>query len=198
MKTVGRIAISTCGRIWNAVIGSVTVTLIVLVLQPLASGGFIGDYSPDRFTLTNANADGWFEVVPGGSVLQLYGGNEGTGLAGTTDLVVTAALGGLFGFRYAYASVDLAGYDLAGYLVNGVFTALADTDGQSGEVKLPLLAGDLFGFRIVTADNLGEPGVLIIDRFTAPGSPATVTPEGSTVWLLLGGGVLLARRRRSC
>lgn len=181
----------------NAVTGLITATVIALFLQSSASGGFIGDYSTSRFTLTNVDADGWFEVVSDGSVLHLYGGNSGTGMFGTTDLFITASLAGLFSFSYSYASLDSPGYDRAGYLVNGLFTALADADGQSGEVKLPLLAGDVFGFRILTDDNMGEPGILTITRFTAPESPGTVVPETASVWMLAGAGFVLALRKRS-
>lgn len=196
MKAVGRKTISTAGPARKAVSRFVTAIVAGLILQSFANGGFIGDYSPGNFTLTNTAADGWFEVVSGGSELHLYGGNTGTGLTGNTDLLVTAALGGLFSFTYSYTSLDWPGFDRAGYLVNGLFTVLADTDGQTGEVKLPLLTGDIFGFRVVTDDNLGEPGVLSITQFSTPGLPATV-PEASTMWLLAGGGVLLALRKRS-
>ncbi|MCC7157643.1 MAG: hypothetical protein IT161_23895 [Bryobacterales bacterium] len=197
MKAVGRKIISTAGPARKAVSNFVTAIVAGLILQSFASGGFIGDYSPGKFTLTNSNADGWFEVISGGSELHLFGGNSGTGLTGTTDLTVTAALGGLFSFTYSYTSLDWPGFDRAGYLVNGLFTFLADTGGQTGEVKLPLAAGDIFGFRVATDDNLGEPGLLAITQFSAPGGlPATV-PEASTVWLIAGGGVLLALRKRS-
>ncbi len=159
-----------------------------------ASGSFIRDYALVNFTLTNNNADGYANSLFGGDVVILYGGNNGSGLSGTTDLVVHATADGIVSFEYSYSSFDDPGYDWAGYLLKGNFVILADTNGQGGLVQFPVLTGDSFGFRVLTDDNTVEPGILTISRFSAPGSASV--PEPSTLWLVAAACLpILAARR---
>jgi hypothetical protein len=161
-----------------------------------AHAGFIGAFQD--FSLTNsAFANGYAETFDGGLSLLFTGPNDGSGEYGTTDLTEVVGGSGMFHFSYAYSSQDEAGYDFAGYLQNGSFFGLADTDGQSGTVNLPVLADDIVGFRIVSVDNLGEPGVMSITDFSSPGS--TEAPEPGVFSLVLFAialGVMVGRRWR--
>src|SRR5205823_1563046 len=91
---------------------------------------------------------------------------------------------------------DSPGGDIAGYLLANAFTQLADTSGQSGNVSFSVTLGQSFGFRINTIDNTGEPGILTVSNFNAPGGVAASVPEPGTLPLvLLSLGVIFALRQ---
>lgn len=152
---------------------------------PQAKAAFINDYALSKFTLTNTQANGTVVSPDGGLSIILTGGNNGSGLSGTTDLVIMALKGGTVRFDYAFTSLDYALFDFGGYLSAGVFSPLADTDGQSGTATFTINAGDTFGFRLATEDNTGEPGVLTISNFSAPVSEAAAVPEPGSLPVLL-------------
>ena len=159
-----------------------------------AQAALIGAFQ--NFTLTNSTfANGDAETFDGGLSLLFTGPNDGSGEPGMTDLTATVASAGLFQFDYIYSSLDDPGFDFAGYVLNGGFFWLADTDGQSGTISLPVIGGDNVGFRIGTVDNLGEPGVMTITDFS---SPALVeAPEPGCFWLVLiamAGGIGVRKR----
>lgn len=179
---------------------SVAVQLAIavsLAMAPHAKASFINDYALDMFTLSNTNANGYAITPDSGLSVQLTGGNTGSGLAGTTDLTVTAAASGVIEFDYSFLSLDSkspvcgAGSNLAcdygGYLLGGVYTQLAnDTNQTSGEVSFNVSAGQTFGFRVGTVDNNGEPGVFTISSFSAPESVTeSGVPEPGTAWMLM-------------
>src|SRR5450759_4567389 len=134
-------------------------------LQPQAKAASI-PYPRSFFVLTNSQADGNVFSPDGGISAILTGGNNGTGLSGTTDLLAIATGSGSIQFQYIYASADLPAFDRAGYLIGQLFTPLADTDQQFGTATFLVMGGDTFGFRVETDDNTGEPGVFTISDFT--------------------------------
>lgn len=148
---------------------------LTIALAPQAKAGFIGDYALSNFTLTNTNADGF--VTPFGDGFMLTGGNTGSGLPGTTDFTTTATGTGVVNFNYSYSAFDFPGFDFAGYLIGNTFTKLADFDGDFGTASFMVTAGNKFGFRVGTADNTGEPGILTISNFTAPSGGSAGVPE---------------------
>jgi hypothetical protein len=135
------------------------------------------------FSLTNQSADG--TGVGDALSLTLTGGNDGSGLAGTTDVLTASLADGTVNFDFSYSSLDAPGFDSAGYLLGGVFVQLADTDGESGSASFPVSFGESFGFRVATADNGGEPGILTITNLSAPGTSSI--PEPGTLPLALAG-----------
>jgi len=163
-------------------------------LAPQARAGFIQAYDLANFTLTNQNADGAAVTPDGGSSVVFTGGNNGSGLSGSTDLTIAAAISGLVSFQYSYLSLDTPGFDTAGFLVNGLFTQLTDTSGDSGKTAFSIAAGQRFGFRMTTFDNQGEPGILTISNFSAPSS-AAAAPEPATWLLALAAFAAFAARR---
>src|SRR5579864_9634721 len=76
------------------------------------------------FTLTNQSADGFATPSADGLTLVLTGGNDGSGLPGTTDLTTTALYSGLVAFDFSYSTLDQPGLDGAGYLVQGTFVQM--------------------------------------------------------------------------
>ena len=165
--------------------------------------GSIVNFQLNDFTLSNTNGDGSALTAAGGSTLIFTGPNNGSGLPGSTDLTTLAKGTGLVQFQYTYSTLDVwdpsdptaTPNDYAGYLLGSTFTQLANQDGQSGTVSFPVSLGQLFGFRIVTVDNLGEPGILTISNFTAPGGAASIPEPGTWSLLLVAGGAALARHR---
>ena len=165
--------------------------------QP-SRAAFIDGYALHHFTLTNVGADGSVTTPDGGLSIVITGGNYGTGLSGWTDLTIAALGSGILTFDYWYSSLDLPGYDWAGYLLGGFFVPLADSDGQSGTVAVPVSSGQLFGWRVATLDNTFEPGLLTLSAFSAPAGGAPVPEPGSWMLMLAGmAGAVVVRRRKN-
>jgi hypothetical protein len=144
----------------------------------------VGPYALGNFSLVNVNADGTAVTNDGGLSVIIIGGNNGSGLAGTTDLTIAAAASGAVQFQFSYSSADDPTFDEAGYLLDGVYTRLAGGFGDpaTGTANFAVLAGHIFGFRVATFDNQFEPGVFTISDFTAPAATSGV-PEPAT-WTL--------------
>jgi hypothetical protein len=151
----------------------------LLLASGSASAGII-PYTLSDFTLSNTNADGDWNTPDGGLTLNLIGGNNGSGLGGTTDFLLIAPVTVTFQFDYLYSSQDIPGYDRGGYVLNHTFNILGDTDGLSGTITVTVNAGEDFGFRVETDDNTGEPGILTVSTFEA-----VSTPEPGGPWLVM-------------
>jgi hypothetical protein len=167
-----------------------------------ASADFIGAYDVANWTTTlNGNPPGG-----GGSVntagapasIQLNGGNSGC-VSGpcTVDFTIASVGNGNVTFDWAYqtSDVDGPGFDLFGFLLNGVFTQLSNNAGgnaQSGSALFAVLTGDVFGFRLACTDCILGPATTEISNFSAP------VPEPASL-LLFGAGLaaLAFNRRRS-
>ena len=159
----------------------------------LARAGFIGEYSTDHFTVANVNGPGSFLSAGNGLSVVITGPNNGSGLEGYIDVTTTMAHSGLIQFQYTYSSLDGAGYDYGGYFIGGGFIPLADTDGQSATVLATVNAGDLFGFRVGSLDNTGEPGIFTVFAFNGPagsGGSNTVPEPGSGVLVLTAAAIV--------
>ncbi len=165
-----------------------------------ANAAFVSPYALNNFMLINTNADGTAVTPDGGLSIVLTGGNNGSGMPGTTDLVTTAQAAGLVQFKYSYFSLDIAHQDFAGYFLGNAFTQIADVSGQMGTVSFMVPLGQTFGFRVGTADNQFEPGVLTLSSFSGPGASTGVPEPGGAQLLLLAGAATAAccwRRRQA-
>ena len=149
---------------------------------------YVGQHQRQRFGLT---PDGGLSIV-------LTGGINGSGLAGMTDFVTTATGHWPGPVSFLLLLAGRAPFDFAGYLLGAAFTQLADTDGQSGTGMFSVNSGQMFGFRVGTQDNTGEPGVLTISDFSAPsGTAGAAVPEPATgplVLTMLGAAIAVHRR----
>jgi hypothetical protein len=191
-----RMGSASAGQRIRLTVSALGIMLIALGMQSEARAASIS-YPLSAFTLLNSNSDGTALSPDGGISVILTGGNNGSGLTGTTDLLASATRAGTIAFTYTYSSLDEPRFDWAGYLVGDLFTRLADTNGQSGTAAFTVASGDTFGFRTATFDNTQEPGVFTISNFVAG---ASSVPEPAT----LGLGSVLAlfilraiERRRS-
>jgi hypothetical protein len=153
------------------------------LLASSATAAFIGPYDLANWSLINTNGDGSVMTPDGGQSIVLSGPNNGSGLGGSTDILIAAASAGLCQFDWSYSSLDGSGFDSAGYLAAGAFSPLADTTGELGSAAFVVNAGDEFGFRVLTVDNWGEPGILTISRFDV--SQVVATPEPGSFVLCL-------------
>lgn len=158
--------------------GSALILTLMIITGLRADAGFIAEYGFSHFTLMNTDADGTAFINIDGSLV-LVGGNNGSGAPGMTDFSILAPASGPVSFNYAYASLDIPGYDFAA-IVADTFTMLASSDGASGSFGFIANAGEKFGFRVTTLDNTGEPGILTISNFNAPSVVLTDTPEPSS------------------
>ncbi len=163
-----------------------------VALTPAARADFSGPFAPANWSLSNNNADGSVVTATAPASITLRGGDNGTGLPGTTSYVIEAVFPSTVSFSWSYASSDDLGYDSAGWLLNGGYTELAGNLPWYGSVSFPVAAGDTFGFRVTTSDNASGRGSLTVSQFAAP-----VPEPGSMTLALLGGAVLMLRRRQS-
>jgi hypothetical protein len=128
-------------------------------------------------------------------------GSNGLTGAGSTNLTVPVTEGVTVSFDWDYTTTDIPGFDSFGYLLNGTYTQLTSNavGNQSGSNSVTLSAGDVFGFRVLSDDNFGGAGQVLISEFE-PGfngqfAPANWTEvltnsNGSTSFITIPGGVL--------
>lgn len=165
------------------------------MIASTARADFSGFYDPSRFTFTNIQADGSVDTLNKPTFITLTGGNNGSGNPGATDFTISSPRAGQVTFSFSYSSTDTAFSDSAGFLLNGLFTPEAASSGQTGTATFMVNTGDVFGFRVATADNTGEPATFTVSSFSAP------VPEPSTLALLLVPGAAAlwvgTRRRRA-
>jgi len=121
----------------------------------------------------------------------LRGPNNGSDLSGYTYFATTIVADTVLQFHYLYTTDDDPGFDEAGYMLDSALRPLAHTNGQSGDVNVPVHSGDHFGFYVWTLDNQFFPGVLTVSDPTVNVS----TPEPSDVAMVLAGLVFLCSAR---
>ena len=182
-KSLTRYALATAG-------------LAAVAMPAAAKADFSGYYAPSHWTLTNTggSTNGFVDTSGAPASITLHGGSSQSGTAGDTDFTIAAAASGMLNFHWSYFSTDSGTYDSAYFLLNGVPTFLADNGSQGmGDFSIALTSGNIFGFRVHSADNLFGDGELTISEFSAP------VPEGSTLSLLALGalGVVIVMRRRA-
>jgi len=173
-------------------VSAVLVAAMAVGAPSIAAADFAGSYALDNWTLTNTNANG--SVVPSAGTatsITITGGDNQSFAFGTTDFTIAAAAAGTVSFSWSYASIDFNTFDLAGFCkpidpnlgpctidminVNSIadnLVLIATNDGLpsgfSGTFSDTVAAGDIFGFSVVTDDNVFGPGVLTISDFSAP------------------------------
>ncbi len=148
----------------TATVEVLDVTAPILVCQDVTIG-----VGPDGTTeidpeILLANMPSTYEVIAISS-------NNGSGAEGFTDFTVDVTADETVSFDWEYSTDDGPAWDRFGYTVNGTFTELTDENGannQSGSASVPLVAGDVFGFRAQSEDGNFGAATTVVSNF-APG-----------------------------
>ena len=186
-----------------------TPVLVAGVVSTLIAASASADFIPANWTLSQNSllgsgeffiSVGQTETVEGsdGSVggsgilssssMELFGGNSL--VRGITWYSTVALSTGTISVDYAYSSGDAYDYDAAGWVLNGVFTAVVTNDNgpRTGTITFSVNAGETFGFGVFTADGMEGAGTATFTNFVpAPGAIA----------LLGAAGLVGSRRRRN-
>jgi hypothetical protein len=162
--------------------------------------GFQGPYAPVNWTLTTNGGNGSVDTSGAPTSITLVGSDAGTG--NFTDFTTLAVGDGLFSFSWDYETSDLGGpgEDPFGYLLEGNYTQLSDNGGalvQSGSASFSVLAGQTFGFRVVTSDGLWGPAQSTISSFEAPSAAIPEPGTWAAAALLVGGAGFMRWRKRA-
>jgi hypothetical protein len=176
-----------------------------LLASASAHASFSGTYALNQFTLTNTlncspNTNDGIAVPFNGTLGVLFtGSNSGSGCQATSDLTIASAGTGQVTFDWSFSTLDDPDFEFAGYLLDGVYTQFANQDGLTGNVSFGVSTGQIFGFRLIAADDQNEPGILTVTNFSAPALSSSGVPEPGT-WSLVGAGLAAAswfgRRRK--
>jgi hypothetical protein len=176
--------------------------VLALAAPAVAAADFSGPYDVANWTLTNTNSDGTVDTIGVPVSVIVIGGDNQSVQVGLTDFTIAAVAAGTWSFDWLYTSGDTDNFDNAGWLLNGVYTQLADNDqsGATGSESIAVVDGDIIGYRVVTADNLFGPGFLTVSNFSAPlesdqGQGEVPAPTTLTLLALGATGLGLARRR---
>jgi hypothetical protein len=131
--------------------------------------GFDGAYAPANWSLAVNGGNGSGSTARDLGSIGLTGSDSGFIAFINTNYTTRALASGPVSFHWEYVSVDTGAYDGFGFLLNNIFTQLALNDSKgSGSAQFNVLAGDIFGFRVFSVDNLTKPGVATISNFSAP------------------------------
>jgi len=171
--------------------------LVALAAGP-ASANFIGPYDVSNWTSV-VNYDATINTAGAPVTIILTGADDqGTTTGGAPDdldFTISAVANSVVQFDWTYTSTDIDNWDWSSFLLGGVETVLANNAAQpaGGTFVSPLLAGQVFGFRVHTVDRAYGAGVLTITNFTATPEPGT----GVLVMTGLAGLAASGSRRRS-
>ena len=106
-----------------------------------------------------------------------------SGAEGFTDLTVDVTDAATVSFDWDYTTNDGAVWDSFGYLLNGTYVQLSDSNGantQSGNSgPIDLVPGDVFGFRSQSEDGIGGASTTTVSNFV-PGFNGQFAPENWT------------------
>ena len=155
--------------------------ITLALLAGAARADFSGPYAQENWTLETNGGDG--AAAGNAEQLVLVGSNTNSRIF--TSYTIKAPGDGMFTFDWLYTCDDeYERLDTAGYSIAGVVTLLAEADGESGSVSVSVLAGDVIGFWVDTADGMDQPGRIKITNFSGPA--ASGAPTGACCFIQPG------------
>ena len=145
--------------------------------------------------LVNSNADGFVVKNDAAGNFTLSGGDNQTGMAGSTIYADIATFTQTIFGTFGYSTADGARYDTAGYIVKGNRVQLTNDGGQksqNGGFSFLVNAGDEYGFYVDTTDNVyGRGNIAVMSN-----AFAAAVPEPATwAMMFLGFGMIGAAVR---
>ena len=177
---------------------------VLLMAGLSAKAQFSASYAPSKWTKTLTTGfvnTASVNATAAPASVTITGSNDPADPFTTTpvdiDYTITAIASGPWSFNWAYRTNDADAdprWDLAGVLVNGVFTQLSantlNTVSQSGAYSGNVTAGTVIGFRVRAVDNSYGNATFTITSFSPPGgilpvrlSAFTAKPQGAKVLL---------------
>lgn len=188
---------SSAGVLNGAVFGNaITLTALTGSLQTTIHG-FAGYYAPENWSINDTAAnEGFVDTSGAPNTITIVGPDDASSTPGMIDFSIQVPASGTFSFDWLYASADSATWD-SGWYINGQEFLLSNENGHSGQISIPVNAGDVIGWRVRSVDSLFGAGILTISNFSAPGFGVQI-PEPSALLLsaIVGGLAFGARRHR--
>ena len=152
------------------------------------------------------DTNGSYDVGPDGISITIMGGNNESWDAGYTDLAISApkSVDATIHFDWSYQTFDTDGpaYDPFGYFVDNEFSPLTADWGsatQNGSTSFSVTAGQIYGFRVFTVDNVYGSATATISNFSNSDTqnPAPVPEPGTMILLSTGLMSVAGLMRRS-
>lgn len=177
------------------------VVMALTALAPAAArADFIGPYAPGNWTISLGAGDGSVDTSGAPSAIAITGANNAA-IQVDTDFTIAAVADGNWSFHFAWDNQDSAAgtqpnFDFGGFLLNGAFTPYGGADAAGNQAPIPVLAGDIIGFRVHCSDCKFGPGVLTITEFSAPTIESVPEPNTLILTTLGAAGLAAAHRWR--
>ena len=166
-----------------------SITLSPTTESQSTTNGFVDDFEVTNWTQTSNYSNGSIVFDDTNVVMVSSDLDVATGL-GYNQATTTIPSNTTISFDWSYITTDGAFYDYPQLFLNDnltVFNGFNNTFGgansQSGSQTIQLQAGDVFGFRMVTADNLNGSATVTISNFQ-------FLSENQYSWDATNGGVI--------
>ncbi|MCO5250203.1 MAG: ice-binding family protein [Candidatus Kapabacteria bacterium] len=167
---------------WEITVGLMTYsgsTLITTSPQIVQLGidqyiDFTGPFAPGNWDVVEEE-NSMAEFIGNTILLVTSADNEEEALGeNDVDVTITIPANGTISFDWYFETYDVggSGFDPFGYTIDGDFTQLTtngDYDPQSGSESIPVLAGEVFGFKQRATDTWLGVGITEIDNFMFEG-----------------------------
>ncbi|MBL7930538.1 MAG: T9SS type A sorting domain-containing protein [Bacteroidia bacterium] len=149
---------------------------------------FSGAFAPANWGTVAVNSDGQTYTTSAPASIYMTSGNNGSGSLGTNDFTISIPQSGVISFVWSYSTIDGPSYDYPQYAINngaGILVSGYSTLGNSTQTGtqacVPVNAGDVFRFRMYTADNVFGAATCTFSSFLFTVPAVTITPANPTV-----------------
>ena len=140
----------------------------------ISANNFVDTFAPENCTVTEDPDDngGFHEFSPESNptTLTIYGPDDpeleesDDDVLATYDLTINGPFSGTWIFNWEYTTEDVIGADQAGYLIDGIYTKLAEAP-ESGNVNIEIENAETIGFRMISDNSKFGPGKVEVTNF---------------------------------